>query len=97
MIDTKQKMLYSDGLLVRGVKGSTTRTERGKTTQFQGDVPLKGEAFNWASEQLRKAPLSGTRKTVLKLTSPQGSHVPFAVAKGEGTATVEVSWRFEGL
>ncbi|MET0987690.1 MAG: hypothetical protein ABW034_20025 [Steroidobacteraceae bacterium] len=97
VVDPKQKVFYSDGLLVRGVKGSSTRTQRGKSTQSQGDVPLKGEAFNWASEQLRKAPLSGTRKTVLKITNSQGSSVPFATAKGDGTATVEMSWRFEEI
>ncbi|MET0661349.1 MAG: hypothetical protein ABW110_24690, partial [Steroidobacteraceae bacterium] len=97
VVDPQQKVFYSDGLLVRGVKGSSTRTQRGKTTQSKGDVPLKGEVFNWVSEQLRKAPLSGTRKTVLKITTPQGSSVPFATTKGNGTATVEMRWRFEQL
>lgn len=95
VVDTQQKMMYTDGLTLGSAQGSAVRTSRGKTTQSQGELPLKGEAFKWASDQLRRAPLSGTRKGIVKLTTPQGSSVPFAVTQGGGTAEVEMTWRFE--
>jgi hypothetical protein len=97
VVDPEAKMLYTDGITVGSPRGVTLRTQRGRTTEFEGEMPLKGEAFKWASEQLRRAPLSGTRKGTVKITSPQGSSVPFATTQGGGTAQVEMTWRFEEI
>lgn len=97
VIDTKQKMFYGDGWLIQQPQGTSTITDRGKTTTSQTSLPMKSEAIQWASEQLRRAPLSGSRKTVVKITNSNGSGIPFVVTRGGGTANVELTWRFEEL
>lgn len=94
--DVQKKMIFTDGLLVFDINGTVTRTQRGKTQTATEDVPLKTEAFNWVSLQLREAPYSGKRQTTLTLKKPNGSNVIFA-GEGQGTAKVELTWRFEEL
>jgi hypothetical protein len=96
VVDLKKKMLYTDGLLVFNVRGEVTRTDRGKTTTQQDDVPLKGEAFSWVSSQLREAPLSGKRQGTITLKKPNGSNVTFA-GTPQGTAKIDLNWRFEEI
>jgi hypothetical protein len=96
VVDLNKKMLFSDGLLVFDVKGEVTRTDRGKTQTTKTDVPLKAEAFGWVSSQLREAPLSGKRQGTITLKKPNGSNVPFS-ATPQGTAKIELTWRFEEI
>jgi hypothetical protein len=96
VVDQQKKTLFTDGLLVFDVQGEVIRTERGKTQTIKGDIPLKIEAFNWVSSQLREAPLSGRRQTTLTLRKPNGSNVPFS-ANAQGAAKIELTWRFEEL
>jgi hypothetical protein len=96
VLDVQKRTLFTDGLLVFDVKGEVTRTERGKTQTIKDDIPLKTEAFNWVSSQLREAPVSGKRQATLTLRKPNGSNVPFA-ANAQGTAKVELTWHFEDL
>lgn len=95
VVDTVQKTFYGDGWLVQPPKGTTVWVDRGKTTQSQGDIPFRGEVIDWAAKILRKAPLTGTQKAVLPIRSSGPANIPFAVNKGEGSAQVEMSWRFE--
>jgi hypothetical protein len=94
VVDTQKKLIYTDGLLVFDVKGEITRTEKGKTQTIKETLPLKGEAFGWVSSQLREAPLSGKRQATITLRKPNGSNVPFS-ANAQGTAKIELTWRFE--
>jgi hypothetical protein len=89
-------MLFTDGLLVFNVRGEVTRTDRGKTTTKQEDIPLKGEAFGWVSSQLREATLSGKRQGTITLKKPNGSNVIFA-GTPQGTAKIDLTWRFEEI
>ncbi len=75
--------------------GTTTRVSRGKTTTSQGHIPFREEIIAWASEQLRQAPLSGTRKGRVAMRSANGTNIPFVVTQGGGNAEVEMTWRFE--
>lgn len=95
VVDTKRNLLHGDGWLVGPPKGTVTRTEGGRTERASGEIPFRGEIIAWASEQLRNAPLKGTRKAVLDMSSPLGTDIVFAASKGGGKAEVELSWRFE--
>jgi hypothetical protein len=94
--DVQKKTIFTDGILVFDIKGTVSRTQGGKTQTAIEDVQLKTEAFNWVSSQLREAPFSGKRQTTLKLRKPNGSNVIFA-GEGQGTAKVELTWRFEEM
>lgn len=89
VLDVKARTISTDGLLVPEVRGRFTRTDRGRTESAEEALPLRSEALAWASEQLRQAPASGSRKATLpiKATSSQGTV--------EGRLAVEMSWRFE--
>jgi hypothetical protein len=96
VVDLRKKTLFTDGLLAFDVKGEVTRTDRGKTQTKSDDIPLKTEAFNWVSSQLREAPLSGKRQGTITLKKPNGSNVIFA-GTPQGTATIDLTWRFEEI
>ena len=96
VVDLQNKMLFTDGLLVFDVRGEVTRTDRGKTQTKQDDVPLKNEAFSWVSSQLREAPLSGKKQGTITLKKPNGSNVIFA-GTPQGTAKIDLTWRFEDI
>jgi hypothetical protein len=95
VVDTARKRFQGDGWLVSAPMGTTTRIDRGRTTSSRGEIPFREELIAWASAQLRDAPLSGTRKAVVKMAGTNGTGVPFAVSQGEGNAEVEMAWRFE--
>lgn len=95
VVDTRKKLLHGDGWLVGPPRGTITRVDRGQTETSQGAIAFRGEIITWAAEQLRNAPLSGTRKGVVELRNAVGTDIPFAVTRGGGKAEVELSWRFE--
>jgi hypothetical protein len=96
VVDLQKNLLFTDGLLVFNVRGDVTRTDRGKTTTKQDDIPLKGEAFSWVSSQLREAPLSGKRQGTIVLKKPNGSNVIFS-GTPQGTAKIDLTWRFDEI
>lgn len=59
-----------------------------------GEVPTTGEALAWASEQMRAAPASGSRRTTLKPDRPRGGTVTTG-ARHDGEIRVQIDWRFE--
>jgi len=93
VFDTKTATFFGDGAIGAQVKGVRIETMRGNTTRSEGEVMTHGEAIDWASQQLRQAPASGERSTVLKLTLNQ-SHAMHS-GKYSGEARVKISWRFE--
>jgi hypothetical protein len=95
VVDMPGKMFYGDGWLVQPPLGTTTRVSRGRTTTSQGQIPFREEIIAWASEQLRNAPLSGSRKATLQMLNTNGTGIPFVTTQGEGVAEVEMSWRFQ--
>jgi hypothetical protein len=96
VVDTVRKRFQGDGWLVSAPVGTTTRVNCGRTTtSSRGEIPFREELIEWASAQLRDAPLTGTRKGVVKMKSSNGTGIPFVVTQGEGGAEVELTWRFE--
>jgi hypothetical protein len=95
VVDMPRRMFHGDGWLVQPPRGTTTRVDRGRTTTSQGDIPFREEIIVWASEQLRNAPLSGSRKATLQMLNANGTGIPFVVTQGQGVAEVEMSWRFQ--
>jgi hypothetical protein len=95
VVDVEQRRFHGDGWLVQPPRGTTIRVSRGKTTTSESEIPFREEIIAWASEQLREAPLSGSRKGMVKMRNTNGTGIPFAVSQGGGTAEVEMSWRFE--
>jgi len=93
VFDTKTATFFGDGAIGAQVKGIRIETLRGKTTRSEGELMTHGEAIDWASQQLRQAPASGERSTVLKLTLNQ-SHAMHS-GKYSGEARVKIRWRFE--
>lgn len=89
VLDVKARTISTDGLALPEVRGRTTRVDRGRTTTADEGLPLRGEVIAWASEQLRHAPATGTRKTTLPIRTSSGQGTV------EGSLTVELSWRFE--
>lgn len=95
VVDAGRKTFHGDGWLVTPPQGTTTRTSRGRTTTSEGHIPFREEIIAWANEQLRDAPLSGSRKATVKMRNANGTGIPFVVTQVEGGAEVEMSWRFE--
>lgn len=95
VLDTKTATLYSDGATLPPVRGTRTDTLRDKTTEVVGEINTHGEAFAWAIEQLRSAPATGERSTVLQLTHNQSLAMHSGAYTGE--ARVKIAWRFESL
>ncbi|MDZ7652649.1 MAG: hypothetical protein U5L03_08950 [Burkholderiaceae bacterium] len=89
VLDVKARTITTDGLVLPEVRGRSTRSDRGRTASVEEALPLRSEALVWASEQLRQAPASGTRKTTLPIKSTTGQGTV------EGNLVVELSWRFE--
>jgi hypothetical protein len=95
VLDTQSNVFSSDGAILPTAKGTSTTTMRGKTTQATGEAATHGEAYTWVSEQLRRAPRSGSRTTTLKLTQNQGASIH--TGKYTGEARVQLSWRLEDV
>lgn len=95
VLDVPNKMLHGDGWLIAPPRGTTIGVNRGKTRTVQQQLPFREEIIAWANQQLRNAPVTGSRKGMVKMKSANGTGIPFAVTQGGGTAEVEMSWRFE--
>jgi hypothetical protein len=97
VIDTEKKMMWTDGFMMPGARGTSTYEDRlhGKTVS-EGEMPLRGDVIEWVNEQIRHAPLSGTRKATLALEGNSGAWVPYAAGQ-KGSAEVEMTWRFEDI
>lgn len=93
VFDTRTATVFTDGAVIPQAKGVRIETINGRTTQSEGELPLHGEPLDWVSKQLRQAPASGERTTVIKLGQNQSKAVHSGVYKGE--ARVKMSWRFE--
>jgi hypothetical protein len=89
VLDVKARTITTDGLALPEVRGRYTRSDRGRTQGADEALPLRSEAIAWASEQLRQAPSSGSRKATLPIRSASGQGTV------EGSLVVELSWRFE--
>jgi hypothetical protein len=89
VLDVKSRTITTDGLALPEVRGRYARSDRGRTEGGEEALPLRSEAIAWASEQLRQAPASGTRKATLPIKSTSGQDTV------EGNLVVELSWRFE--
>jgi hypothetical protein len=89
VLDVKARTITTDGLVLPEVRGRTTRSDRGRTEGGEEALPLRSEALAWASEQLRQAPATGTRRATLPIKSTSGQGTV------DGSLVVELSWRFE--
>jgi hypothetical protein len=89
VLDVKARTIFADGLLVPEVRGRFTRSDRGRNESAEEALPLRSEALAWASEQLRQAPATGSRKATLPIKSNSGQGTI------EGSLLVEMNWRFE--
>lgn len=89
VLDVKARSISTDGLALPEVRGRFTRVDNGRTHSAEEALPLRSEALHWASEQLRQAPASGTRKVRLPVKSGSAQGIV------EGHLDVELSWKFE--
>lgn len=94
VFDTKTATLFSDGGAIPQAKGTRVETINGRMSQSEGDLPLHKEAFEWVARQLRQAPATGERSTVIDLAQ-QAQAKAVHTGNYRGEARVKMNWRFE--
>lgn len=92
--DTKARTIYTDGFATPAIRGHRVAKDRltGESVNDNAEVIGNAQALRWVSEQLRRAPASGTRSVVL--TPDPVTRAP-AGARLDGRIKVDLSWRFE--
>lgn len=96
VLDTKARTIYTNGAAIPEIRGRSVRAERGRAEQsFDGVLPMPPGIAEFLYETLREAPLSGTRRGIVRFDRPY--RCPPPITQYSGAATVDVSWKFEPL
>ena len=92
--DLKDKTISTDGFGTPGLRGRYHSRDKlqGETINDKAEINGSKEALEWVSQQLRQAPASGTRSTVLK---PREAGKGTDGAVTDGQIKVSVTWKFE--
>ncbi len=94
--DTKAKTIYTNGMPMPEIRGSTVRSERGRGEQrAEGGLPVPPAVSKFVFDTLRVAPASGSRRGTVTFDGPYLSPPP--IQQYNGSATVQMSWKFEPL
>lgn len=93
VIDTTEQQMYVDNVYVPSARGRILRTEFGKTSDTEGDLPVPPAVLEWVNATLRKAPLSGKADTTVPLTLPLDGNST-VLGAFEGSAKVHLEWSF---
>lgn len=94
--DTKAKTIYTNGMPMPEIRGSSVRSERGRGEQrSEGGLPVPAAVTKFIFDTLRVAPMSGTRRGTVRFDGPYLSPPP--IQTYSGSASVELNWKFEPL
>ncbi len=96
VFDVQSKSFHSQGLGLPAPRGKRVYWDRlhGEDVNPDSEVPVLSEALDWASEQLRAAPASGSRTITLRPKQARGGTV-LNGATHSGEIRVKLNWRFE--
>lgn len=95
--DSVDKKIFVENTYIPQSRGTVTRTEFGKSTTTEAELPMPAPLQGWVNENLRHAALSGEAKGVLPLTLPlDGNATVLGAFTGEAKATLKWSWSEPG-
>jgi hypothetical protein len=95
VVDSQDNSFFMDALAALAPRGTSTKTDGGKTTTSTGEAAVHGEYQEWVLQQLRHAPRAGTRTAALKLAV--GPSAALSSGKYSGQANVTLAWKLEDL
>lgn len=94
VFDSKDSKLYVENVDVPNAEGAVTRTEFGKTSTRDEELPVPGVVLEWVNATLREAPPSGEAKTKLPMNLPlDGNSTVLGQFTGEVDAQLQWAWK----
>lgn len=92
--DTAENQIHVENIYIPAAVGRTERTEFGKTSQREGELPTAPGLQEWVNSVLRTAPPSGEASTTLPLTLPlDGNSTVLGDFTGEMQVKLRWAWK----
>lgn len=95
VVDSQDNSFFMDALAALAPRGTSTKTDGGRTATSTGEAAMHGEYQSWVLDQLRHAPRAGTRTTSMKLAV--GPSAALSSGRYSGQANVTLTWKLEDL